>query len=389
MRRLRTGLLVVAGLACCCLAGAWSARSEPPKTEHWVFESRPHRLDRLYSSMAGPGESQAGIALVKEEDQLLWLTGYRVHAVETSHPDEIRGEFLCHNNLFLDGTVEGYRDLLGTRAYGSPRLFTLAQGSDEIAFPEGYAIPVPSRQRLQMRTQVLSLLPENMGKTVNHRIQADFVRDNDLHQRPIPLFLVEAAGKVVLNDPGAAGPTGEKPAAETFSTDRSGRVFTGHWLVPPGAHTNVTRVTKAMALPFDTSAHTIASHLHPYAKWQELRDLSTGQVVHRAEARSSADGRSLAGVTSYSSAKGIPLFFDHEYELVTHYENTSSEPVTAMSMLFLYCEDREFIHYDPSREVKVVSAPIADSEADFCAAKMPGAPATPAPQPAQAHRASR
>lgn len=318
--------------------------------------------------MAGPDEIRTGITLVKEEDELLWLTGYRVHAVETTRPDEARGEFLCHNNFFLDGPVAGYRDLLGTRAYGSPRLFTLAQGSDEFVFPEGYAIPVPSRQRLQMRTQVLSLLPENMGKTVNHQIQADFVRDKELREKPVPLFLVEAAGKVVLRD--GAGATGERPAAETFSTDKLGRVYTGHWLVPPGEHTNITRVTKAMALPFDTSAHYIASHLHPYAQWQELRDLTTGQVVHRAEARSSADGRSLVEVTSYSSGKGIPLFVDHEYELVTRYDNTGSEPVTAMSMLFLYCEDREFLGYDPGRKVKATSAPVADSEEDFCASEM-------------------
>jgi hypothetical protein len=318
--------------------------------------------------MEGPGEVRKGIKL-GGDDELLWLTGYQAIMVDESGTQQLSQEFMCHNTLVLDTTLGDYRTLLGTREYGSPRVFTLAQGAYRIDLPQGFAIPFPSRLGLQLQSQVLNLMPEHVGKVVRHKIRSEFVTDSSLWRKPQPLFLVEATGRALLEDPGSRAPT-EAPAANGRPRrDPQGRVWTGHWQVPPGTHTNVTRVTKDLSLPFDTTVHYATSHLHPYARWQELRDLTTGQVVHRIEAVSSADGRSLREIPAYSSDQGLELFADHEYELATEYVNTSSQPVTAMSMLFLYCLDKEFKGYDRSKAADFVSAPAAPilDQDDLCA----------------------
>lgn len=54
-----------------------------------------------------------------------------------------------------------------------------------------------------------------------------------------------------------------------------------------------------------------------------MRDLTTGESLYTARARGLAERIGLAEVGAYSSAEGIPVYRDHEYELVSVYDNTS------------------------------------------------------------------
>lgn len=349
------------------VAGLWLVAK--PQASSWEYTSSPYRLGQVFLSMEGPGEVRQGIKLAGKEDELLWLTGYEAIMVDEAGDKQLSQEFMCHNSLFLDSTISDYRALLGTRVYGSPRVFTLAQGAYRIELPPGFAIPFPSRQALQLQSQVLNLVPEHVGQAVRHKIRSEFVADRSLWRKPRPLFLVEATGRALLKDPASKVPSAELPARGRTRTDGLGRVTTGHWQVPPGVHENVTRVTTELSLPFDTTVHYATSHLHPYARWQELRDLTTGTVVYRVEATSSTDGRSLVKIPAYSSTQGLALFANHDYELATEYENTTSKPVTAMSILFLYCWDKEFQGYDPARSdsFKPTQAPAMELD-DLCSA---------------------
>ena len=98
-----------------------------------------------------------------------------------------------------------------------------------------------------------------------------------------------------------------------------------------------------MDLPFDTTVHHIAVHLHPFAASLELRDLTADTTVFRSEVENSAEKIGLERVESFSSEEGIPVYADHEYELVSVYENTSAEDQDSMAIMFLYMLDREFI----------------------------------------------
>lgn len=335
----------------------------------WEYTSSPYLVSGLYLSMQGPGEVKPGIHLANQEDGLLWLSAYEATMVDEAAERTLGQDFMCHNSLFLDSSVRDYRALLGTRPYGSPRIFTLAQGAYRLEFPPGFAIPFPARQGLQLQSQVLNLMPEHTGTVVRHRIRAEFTPDSALWRKPKPLFLVEATGRVLVGEPNAqAGKLAIKATGRT-RTDQEGREWAGHWQVPPGQHLYTTEVTGELGLPFDTEAHYVTSHLHPYARWQELRDLTEGgKVVYRVEPRWSADGRSLREIPYASSVEGIPLYANHHYELATLYDNTSRAPITAMSILFLYCLDKEFHSYDPSAVPAKSSKPAPPPAVDeMCA----------------------
>ncbi len=105
---------------------------------------------------------------------------------------------------------------------------------------------------------------------------------------------------------------------------------------------NHTPVTEFMALPFDTTAHYIAVHLHPFAESLTLRDLTAGTDVFRAEARKPQQRIGLDHVEHFSSSKGIPLFKRHQYELVSVYDNTSNQTQDSMAVMLVYMLDKGF-----------------------------------------------
>ncbi|MEM9291836.1 MAG: hypothetical protein AAGD01_09155 [Acidobacteriota bacterium] len=142
----------------------------------------------------------------------------------------------------------------------------------------------------------------------------------------------------------AAGATcmvGQNAATHEYQ-DRLGRRFTGHWVVQPGREVNRTLVTDILTLPFDTRVHYIAVHLHPFAESLELRNLTTGKTVFKSRVRPADAGIGIEHVEYFSSVEGVELFREHEYEMVSIYENSSGEPQDSMAVMYLYLLDREY-----------------------------------------------
>ena len=71
-------------------------------------------------------------------------------------------------------------------------------------------------------------------------------------------------------------------------------------------------------------------------------DLTTGETVFIAKAKNSADKIGLEFVDFLSSEEGIPLYKDHEYTLISLYNNRSDEKQDAMASMFIYMLDRDF-----------------------------------------------
>ena len=111
----------------------------------------------------------------------------------------------------------------------------------------------------------------------------------------------------------------------------------------PGREVNQTLVTKILELPYDTTIHYIAVHLHPFAESLELRDLTAGQVVFKSSTRQFPDRIGLAHVDSFSSVEGIPIYKDHEYELVSVYQNVTDKDQDSMAVMNLYMLDKDFV----------------------------------------------
>ncbi len=354
---------VVAGLLTAATATAWWGwlRPTPGPTEAEIaaitrtvdIYSEVFVVDRKYRSMMGPLDKVEGSLSDADPPELLWITGYRAVMVEPEGEAVLPQEFMCHANLNLD--MDAHRARFGWKKTASRRLFTLSQGQSEVRFPPGFGIPIASDEKIGVEMQVLNLNVEGEPFSVRHKVTVEYVRDADLTQPMKPLFMKAATGLVSLGDERAhyqvaePDPTqhgegcmvGERAAGKVW-TDDNGREFSGHWVVEPGREENHTLVTESLRLPFDTTVHYIAAHVHPFAESIALRDLTTGETVFSSKAHNFTDRIGLSRVEYYSSVEGFPVYADHEYELVNIYDNTSGEEQDSMAVLFIYALDQEF-----------------------------------------------
>ena len=350
------GLIVVAG------ATAWALHAPAPGpteaeiaavTQTVDIYSKVFTVEDKYRSMMGPLDRVEGSLSDADPPELLWITGYRAVMVDAEGDDPLPQEFMCHANLNLD--MDTHRARFGWKKTASRRLFTLSQGQSEVRFPPGFGIPIASDEKITVEMQVLNLNVEGDPFTVRHKVTVEYVRDADLTQPMKPLFMKAATGLVSLGDERAhyqvadADPeqhgegcmVGERAAGKVW-TDAHGQEFSGHWVVKPGREENHTLVTESLKLPFDTTVHYIAAHVHPFAESIELRDLTAGKTIFASKAHNFADRIGLSQVEYYSSVEGLPVYADHEYELVSIYDNTSGESQDSMAVLFIYALDEEF-----------------------------------------------
>ena len=352
------GLLGAGGVAYALIG---KAPAEPAPSEEEI-EAATHKVeilsdvftvDQKYRSMMGPKNTVDGALSDADPPELLWITGYSAVMVDADAKEQLPQEFMCHANLNID--MKAHRERFKWKKNASRRLFTLSQGQYTVRFPPGFGIPVASDEEISVEMQVLNLNEEGEPFQVRHKVTVEYVRDVELTKPMKPLFMKAATGLVSLGDDkahynvdspdpeehGEGCMVGER-AAGNVRTDKHGQEFSGHWVVKPGREENHTLVTSWLNLPFDTSVHYIAAHVHPFAESIELRDLTSGKTVFKSTAHNFSDRIGLDKVEYYSSVEGFEIYEDHEYELVSKYNNTSGEEQDSMAVLFLYVLDQEF-----------------------------------------------
>ncbi len=334
-----------------------TGESDGVPTYRTEYLSPVYTIDRIYKSMEGPVAMEAAMLIQSESPELLWITGYSVIVTAPDGEEPLSPEFMCHVNMNVDR--KAYSQAFPTRMPPiSSRLFSLDQGTMAVKFPKGFGIPIRSDVPVLLNTQVLN--HHVVGKTfdVRQRLRIDFVRQRDL-ERPFKaltnrgvygMVLVEGPDGNFMSDPAVSNPTlhGASCSLADDMGDRRGRVddgmgrrFSSFWVVEPGKQVYHTRVTPILNLPYDTRVHFMSAHLHPFAETIELYDLTAKKTVHTLSA-TQADGRiGLDRVETWSDVEGLPLYKDHEYDLIATYDNTSGEKQDAMSVLFLYVEARD------------------------------------------------
>jgi len=339
-------------LALCAIFVSSQVESAAPIYSFEIF-SEIYTVDKKYRSMKGPQSTQSIVLLEGEEPELLWITGYETVVMDSAGDTEMPQDFMCHSNLNID--MKKHRKKFGWHKNASRRLFTLSQGQARIRFPEGFGIPIMSNELLQLQSKVLNLNVEGASFQVRHRVMVNFVRNSELSRSMQALFMKAANGLVVLDsgdgyynvgspDSSVHGEgclVGER-AEGKIREDNYGRKFSGHWVVRPGREENHTLVTEYMNLPFDTTVHYISTHLHPFSRTLELYELTVGKTVFVSKVRNFEDKIGLEHVDTFTSIEGIPLYRDHEYELISVYENTSDVDQDSMAVMFLYVLDKEF-----------------------------------------------
>jgi hypothetical protein len=332
---------------------AISAVSIPARADQKrTLISKTYFVDRKYSSMKGPQSTQEFTIGDPSKPELVWVTGYEAVMVGKDGESPMPQDFMCHSNLDVDPLK--HRTAFESEPGISGRLFTLSQGQLTIAFPDGFGIPMISSEPLSLTTQVLNLNEEGKQFNVRHKVTVKYMRDADA-KGVKPLFQKSVYGLKLLE--GKDGNYGNPPAKDeehgagclegsnasnhTYD-DQYGRKFTGHWVVQPGREVNKTPVTKLLQLPYDTPAHYIAVHLHPFAESLELVDLTEKKTVFKSNVRG-LDGRiGIAQVDYFASKQGLMMYDDHEYELVSVYNNTTKQPQDSMAVMYIYFLDKKF-----------------------------------------------
>lgn len=329
-----------------------------------------YHLDRIYKSMEGPVGTQWFNFHDGGEPRLVWLVGYRVEVVGGDGQSKVPQEYVCHNILQFHN--DAHREIFqrpdmfrNTQFDWVTRVFTLSQGQYTTRFPNGFGVPIMSTESLSMTSQVLNLNEEDIDLAIRHKVSIDFILDKDL-KKPLKPLMPYTASSLVLVDGTNEVYTVEQAAEiqdhagcspglnATQSTldllvEGPNRVVSAHWLVEPGREERRTLVTKYLNLPFDTTVHCIAVHLHPFAESLSFRDVTAKKTLFTANAKGQDSPPvllqakiGLDRIDSYSSEEGIPVYKDHEYELVSVYDNTSGVDQDAMAVMVLYILDQEY-----------------------------------------------
>jgi len=348
-------LILSAGIALAMLVPASAANTAAG--DKLEVLSKVFHVDRIYRSMEGPYDSKELSLGSGDKPELMWITGMRTEIVDADGKQALSSEYVCHVNL--DMHPVRHSELFGRHRAFNARLMTLSQGQFSIDLPQGFGIPVMSDEPLTVVSQVLNHNHPAADLRLRHKITVQYVRDTDLKKPLRPLYVNAPFGMKLLKGSdgyfglGSAearpqGPgclPGQHATNGTSSglfNDEFGRRFSGHWKVKPGKEVNHTPINRLMQLPYNTTIHYIAIHLHPFAEYVELNDLTARRTVFRSRARSPERGIGLASVETFSSADGIPVYAGHQYELVSVYNNTSGQDQDAMATMFLYMLDREF-----------------------------------------------
>lgn len=355
-------VLVMALLACRApqtesrIAGEEPSEPGPRRIE---FLSDPYTIDQTYASMHGPWQNHKVSFPNATHGELLWLTAIHNQALRTADEMPLSQEFLCHSNLGFAGDagqLSRHNPVFAATANLEPRVFTLIQGQNSIELPPGFAFPILSDEPLEFVSMIVNNNQvEELPLELTVKTTLEYLRDAELAEPPKPLFRRRIFSFVGVEGqaPGSehshhmtateAGEVAESaPASEVLGVDAEGRQYTFHWMVPPGRHVYRSRIGRQLRLPFDTTAHMVTAHLHPYGESLALLDLTTGETLVELEAKPYPDRIGIADMEHYSSSTGIRLYRDHEYELVAVYDNSTSQEQDAMAIMYLYFLDHEF-----------------------------------------------
>ena len=327
-------------------------QSKPGEQQELKIVSPVLKIDKLYKSMFGPMRSRKFEVGRKDSIELLWMTGYTLKLMESESEHDLGEDFLCHNNLaYKPDEVYQHFNLPDRLQTLGTRLITLSPGLMEIHFPEGFGLLFLSNQRLEVAAQVLNLNEPNALVELRHISNLEYVSDNELSTPMKPLYQqsVFITRPVEGENPGWMDSPQYNPGclpAKSATLDHQisgegGTVVTSHWIVPPGREVLTVDVTEQLNLPFNTTIHYIAAHLHAFAETLTLRDLTADTTLFHAVCESHTNKIGFKSVNGYSSTTGIPVFRNHRYELICVTNNTSGEDQDMMAVFYMYLRDKD------------------------------------------------
>jgi hypothetical protein len=366
-------LLLACSLATSAVAAPVIRQSDDEKLRTREIVSKVHTIDRVYPSMKGPSDTQYFRLADTAEPELVWLKSARVEIVDSLGVAQ-SSKYLCHSNLYFSD-YRLHHKIFGRTVTPNQRFVDINQGLLEVRLPDGFGIPLMSNESLHFHSMVLNLEAKPEPLDLQVKTTFHYLRDSEktgpikaLAHRSIPMWVRVAASDAhahhrragrqgttdAAKDDEGPGDSAERecleggevcaPANEHgFRTRADGVRESVHWVVPPGRHEYRFRPPKGLKIPYpETNVHLVTGHMHAYGEFIELRDLTAGETLFRTEAEGFDDAIGIEHMSHYSSPKGVPVHQKHEYEIVAMYNNTTSHPIDAMAVLYLYYLDKRF-----------------------------------------------
>lgn len=308
-------------------------------------------------------DAQGLIDTSKQPRTLLWLKGIKLEVLDENDDVMPTAEFICHWNL--DVNINFRNQIFpGVEKCATTRLVTLTQGQTEIAFPDGYGVPVASDEPWSVVFQAANRTTDKQ-RYVKHRCTFYFVKDSDLvypmtalsWQAPWVYVIIdknspETAIAEKTNCPSCFGPSLGVNAPNNTSngifTDGKGRVLSGHWVIPPGTHTYRATINNEMEPGFNLSphiVHAVWSHVHPLCSNLSLYkyEANSRKKVFSVSAKTkTTHGLEIEHIDYISSKKGFVMPDKNHYELEVTYKNTTKLPQDSMATAGIFFEDPTF-----------------------------------------------
>ena len=318
-----------------------------------VFKSQEHTLFQITGPKGGQIFNEKILLLDNQPGELVWLTESSV-ALQSSGGEAIAESMIgmCDTKLMRP---ERHNQLMGVTQPIAGELFRHGAGVTKISLPEGFGIPLNSNEPCNLRTQAQSLdeVPKNQKLHFLNRLE--FLRNRGREVPMKALFCARAIGMIASDGkPGYFGEKSPDPAVHGQGTaanklattltfpDPLGQNFGDYWYLDKGVQETRTLVTHLFRLKFDTKLHLATGHLYSYGRSLELRDLTADETLVKLEVTKRGPKGEVLELEQFSSIEGVPISMDHQYELVSIYDNTSDVQQKAAASMSLYLEDREF-----------------------------------------------
>jgi len=322
-----------------------------------VDYSKSYTIDKIYPSMKGPSDFHEIRLWNTPNPELLWITSAKMEILSAESEEAISSEYLCHGNFNLAHPDWDERKAMfgNTTTQEDRKAIELMQGQEEIRFPKSFGIPVLSNEPFIVGTMALNYIPVEKPFDLKIKSSFEFVREKENPKKMKPLFRKLVSVKVPVKAEDRIHKEGESCDSDfvlptdinarsidesNVSIHKNGFAQDGHWLIPPGRHVYRYTLEEGLDIPFDTTAHFIAVHLHAYGQYMEIIDLTTQETVFKSTAQN-FDGRpGIAHLDEFASVEGIKLYKDHDYELVTEYNNPTNHEIDAMAVMSIYMFDK-------------------------------------------------
>lgn len=330
-----------------------------------VIESDVFNVDTIYRSMHGP-YSTKNVSIEQNSDDFLWITSYSSKVINGDTKQPLSQKYICYNKLNL---VYKFTPPWKIKTKGvTPRLFMLTKEQTAVHFPDGFGIPIPPNQKIEMVSQILSNHVPEKNTNVMFKAEIEYLKQSELETPLTPLYQQTIfVTKKTTGHTGKYGHPFSCTEKEEFDNERDAtnepdidcttdygnkeynpfldihdRTYSNLWEINSSKEVLTTDVTKMMDLQFDTKIHFISIHLHPFATSLLLKDATTNSILFRVNVKNDTNGINIEKMQFYSSKKGISVYKNHRYELTSIYECSDTTTThSAMASMMLYLHDKQ------------------------------------------------